>query len=207
VSDAGPWTLGWDSLVAVGTVGLALATYLLVRSTRRLAQATADELRASWRPILLPDRAGPYPQDERFGEIVYDAEKLTLALAVHNSGRGPALYVRTHLGPGGDSPRHWSLGAIGANESVTLMFDNIAAVSPRQLLFDYRDIGGRTFSSEIVVDEVEGVRRFYDVHVYEDHTVTPLGDSVRQSGLEDVSPQARPPLGQRMRLAWRALRS
>lgn len=48
---ASPWELGWDTLVAIGTLALALATAALARSTRGLANETADEVEHSKRQV------------------------------------------------------------------------------------------------------------------------------------------------------------
>jgi hypothetical protein len=45
---------GWEALVAIGTIFLALVTAGLAWSTRRLAAATASEVEAQRRPILVP---------------------------------------------------------------------------------------------------------------------------------------------------------
>jgi hypothetical protein len=41
---ASPWELGWNALVAIGTLALALATLTLAYSTRSLAKETAEEV-------------------------------------------------------------------------------------------------------------------------------------------------------------------
>jgi len=49
-----PWAFGWDAFVAIGTLALAVVTFVLVLLTRKLAKASAAELRAQWRPVILP---------------------------------------------------------------------------------------------------------------------------------------------------------
>src|SRR5947207_1820977 len=52
IPETSAWAFGWEALVALGTIGLALATTVLAWSTRRVAQATQAEISASWRPVL-----------------------------------------------------------------------------------------------------------------------------------------------------------
>jgi hypothetical protein len=53
-----PWRLDIGATAAiaaaVGTVALAAYTARLARSTKELAVETGDDLRAEWRPVLLP---------------------------------------------------------------------------------------------------------------------------------------------------------
>jgi hypothetical protein len=120
----------------------------------------------------------------------------------------PPPYIRTHLDPGGHSPDLWSLAALAPDDEAVLTFSAVYAdPSPAQLLFDYRDLGNHRYSSALVIDEVGGVRRFYDAHLYDDHSVTPLGDSVPQPGLQDVAPRPSPGLMTRLGAAYRSFRS
>lgn len=199
---ANPWEFGWDALVAVGTLLLALATAYLALRTRTLAKASEADLRVQWRPVILPASDSPSTRG-----ISYDESEGSLRVRVRNAGRGPALYIRTHLEPGGISPEHWSLGALAAGDDRELIFRTEGLNPPIQLLFDYRDLADRTYSTSVTVDVVNGDMRFYDVHLFEDHAVTFLGDAVYpQPGLRDVSPKARPGLRARLRAAVRSLR-
>jgi hypothetical protein len=188
---ARPWGFGWEALVAFGTLGLAVATVVLALVTRALAQSSAAEIRAQWRPIILPgldrgqkDRA----IGERYDETLQEGR---LTVRIRNAGRGPALYVRTHLEPGGISPIGWSPGALAPGDEQVLVFAT-KIETMGQLLFDYRDLAGRTHSTSMTIARPDIALRFYDVHVWEDHSVTVLGDSVYpQPGLRDVSPKPR----------------
>ena len=75
---------GWNSLVAIGTLALASATYSLMRGTRQLASASDAEVRAQWRPVLIAR------------DVVIDAND-EVRLRVENVGRGPALASRAEL--------------------------------------------------------------------------------------------------------------
>src|SRR6266511_786370 len=177
-----PWAFGWDGLVAIGTLSLAGMTGWLAWTTRRVARADLVNLRAQWRPILVPDGEPNFAPDTERNEW-------TGRLAVQNTGRGPALYVRATLDPVNNSPDHWSLGSVAPGQSQPLTFSHL----PRregvyQLLLDYRDLGGYLYSSAIVIDFVNESGRYYDVKLFEDSPVTQLGDSLPQSGLRPVGP-------------------
>jgi hypothetical protein len=82
------WALGWEALVAVGTIGLALFTAWLAWTTRKLARTTGEDVRAGSRPVVI-DVAGGSPtartaEGANFGEV---------RLVVRNGGRGPALNI------------------------------------------------------------------------------------------------------------------
>jgi positive regulator of sigma E activity len=53
------WTLGWEALVAIGTLLLALVTFLLVRGTADLARSSEADIQAQWRPVILPASYDP----------------------------------------------------------------------------------------------------------------------------------------------------
>jgi hypothetical protein len=193
---ASPWALGWDALVAIGTLSLAAGTYWLARTTKKVASADVANLRAQWRPMLVPT-----------GDPIFEANRetgqWTGGIPIRNSGRGPALYVRATLEPPNYSPDPWSLGAISPGETRILQFSLPSRNLNYQLLLDYRDLAGRLYSSAIVIDfpsnDDTKPGRFYDVKLFEDITVTSLGDSVPQQGLSLVGPEPSKSLGQRLR--------
>jgi hypothetical protein len=101
---------------------------------------------------------------------------------IRNGRRGPAHHIRTHLDPGGISPENWSLGSLPPGEEVTLTFQVSNLQTNAQVLMDYRGLAENAYSSAIVLTEVSGDWRFYDVRLYEGRSVTPLGDAARSSG-------------------------
>ena len=188
------WELGWDALVGIGTLLLAGATFLLVLRTAALAKSSDADIRAQWRPMILP------------GQVLFYSGA-ALQVGIRNGGRGPALYVRAQIEPGGVSPEGWSLGALAAGDKRELRFPTTKPDSATQLLFDYRDLAGRTYSTSITIEVVSDDMRFYDVQLFEDQAVTTLGDSIYpQPGLRDVSPKVRPGLRARLRMMRRSLR-
>lgn len=81
--------IGWDMLVAVGTLGLAIFTATLAWSTRSLAQESAADRRAQWRPILVPAH-----------HDVHEPEPGMFEIDIRNAGRGPALGVNGQMRAG-----------------------------------------------------------------------------------------------------------
>ncbi|MHB8643144.1 MAG: hypothetical protein ACYDA3_09705 [Gaiellaceae bacterium] len=138
------WTFGWSALVAVGTLALAGVTWRLASSTRkmavetaRLARETADEVAASYRPVIVPvaDAAQTYMYEDPHG--------WTLRITVQNAGAGPAAFVRAIHDPSNNSPENWSLGSLACDENATLAFRVPNHTSMSQVLLDYRDLASR----------------------------------------------------------------
>jgi hypothetical protein len=176
-----PWEWGWETFVAIGTVLLGAATVGLAWSTRALAKASEADLLAQWRPAILP------ALDPMSGRAIeYFDPTGFLLVRIRNAGRGPAHYIRTTIDPLGVSPENWSLAALAPGDEQLLEFRTPKIESAIQLLFDYRDLADRTYSTSITVTVVSGDLRFYDVHLF-DHAITELGDAVYpQAGLRDV---------------------
>jgi hypothetical protein len=86
---------GWSALVALGTLGLAFATFGVVRATKALADRAEAEVAAQWRPVLLVRDRLPADARQNEPEIVY--EDGSLLLWVENVGRGPALNIQPWL--------------------------------------------------------------------------------------------------------------
>jgi len=180
-----PREWGWEAFVAIGTVLLALATVGLAWSTNTLARASEVELRAQWRPVILPALD---PLSRR--ALTYDRQEGLLHVRIRNAGRGPAHYVRVTIEPLQVSPELWSLGALAVGDHQDLRFRTPRIESTVQLLIDYRDLADRTYATSITVTVVDDDLRFYDVHLF-DHPVTQLGEAIYpQPGLRDVR---RPP--------------
>jgi hypothetical protein len=57
------WELGWDSLVAVGTLALAFATFALASRTRGLASATVEEVMHSKEQVVATQRQADAAQE------------------------------------------------------------------------------------------------------------------------------------------------
>lgn len=207
LGETGAWELGWEALVAVGTLALASVTLWLVVTTRRVAAASMADVEAQWQPLLIPGdvvRLDPDPEHR---------PPQFIQIEVRNAGRGPALHVRASLESGGTttagvSPKNWSLGAVAAGHKVLLEFSTQGVMlgGALQLLLDYRDLAERQHSSSLTINPaaVERELVFYDVHVFRDHTVTPHGDAVYpQMALRDVRPLPYPRVRDRLRAAVR----
>jgi hypothetical protein len=87
----GDFTWGWDAFVAIGTLGLALATGSLAWSTKALALASRKEERAQWRPALVPTNPAPVDYDDASGFMSFE---------IRNVGRGPAFGVNAQIRSG-----------------------------------------------------------------------------------------------------------
>jgi hypothetical protein len=166
---------------AAGTLLLALATFWLAKSTRKVADETAEELRAQWRPVLIP-------ADSSRLLGIRDLDN-ALVMTIRNGGRGPALYVRAQLDPLGMSPDDWGRAAVADGAEAELVFSHVPQLpAAMQLLLDYRDLTGRTYSTAIVITVNVGQHQerrisFYDVRTFRDTTLTTHGDSLPQAGL------------------------
>jgi hypothetical protein len=155
VSDGG-FQWGWDALVAIGTIALALGTLLLAWSTRSTAKASSEEVRAQWRPALVPG------QDV---EAHVDSASELMAVAVRNVGRGAAYYVDAALGIG-DSylparpsspllPVVQNFAVLPVDGELELYFEiGDDRVEKAELLIDYADLNGRPYSTRVAVDKM-----------------------------------------------------
>ncbi len=183
------WAFGWDSLVAIATLLLAAGTAYLAWNTRSVAQKTRDlaaqaaaDVRAQWRPVLVPSADEP-PMIER-----EEGAPFILRATIQNTGRGPALFVRILHDPSNNSPENWSLGSLSPGERVRLQFRGVAHMAMSQLLIDYRDLARRDYATAITLDHPEINRRgrYYDVRFGEGERFTPHGDAAPQPGLRHV---------------------
>jgi hypothetical protein len=195
---------GW---VAIGTLLLAAATFVLAWHTRRLAQSSAADLQAQWRPIILP-----YSSRPQGGQDVFEHDEIdgTMKILTRNAGRGPARYLRTEIDPEiGASAMQGPIAALGVGDEQILRFSGVTKDDLRekplaQLLIDYGDLAGRTYSTSITLDLWN--RTFYDVQLFESSS-THHGDAVYpQPGLRDASPKRRRPIRTRAKNAWRELK-
>jgi len=150
LADAGPWTLGWEFVLAGVTLLLALFTGWLAWVTRRLARTTALEVQSQSRPILVP---------------VYGTFRVTqpdsgrefaVELGIRNIGAGPALRVvmqighrmncsSTHavLAPGEEVERR----AVANLDYYYEVGQSHREITP--LRFQYEDMAARVFTTEV----------------------------------------------------------
>ncbi|MEU1192336.1 hypothetical protein [Streptomyces sp. NPDC005859] len=211
-----PWSLGWDFFVAVGTILLAGVTVWLAWSTRKLSKEAAADQRAQWRPVIVPniDRPGGRGLPTELVPVVMSAFRQNNEPALHyeknvkagdpllgvscrNAGRGPALQVRAQLEIGGApervSPTSISLGAVAPGDVYFIWFQVARLGPPMQLLFDYRDLGGRRHATAITIDTSRGGLRFHDVRIWENHSVTSEVEAPYPlPGLTNAAPQPKP---------------
>lgn len=154
------WAAGWEYLVAVGTILLALGTFGFALVTRSLAESTRDAasaeletLRASVRPLLVPDPVS---------HIRFVPATVTYALKIRNVGAGPAI-----VAPPGSAARRvhetaWHLQpyartqlVVAPNESIGFAF-NFPTNKKTSFYasISYTDIGGAQFTRTEVFAEI-----------------------------------------------------
>lgn len=173
------------------TLFLGLVTRALAQKTTDLAEAASSDLRAQWRPIIVPT-SNPAAQVQSGVGFVDEVFFSSLS----NVGRGPALFVRMTLDPYGVSPQLWDNASLAPGDAVHLRFHvgrkEIAPIV--QILVDYRDLGGRTYSSAIVVHSITNqdgqTWAYYDVKMFE-QPLTDHGDSLPQAGLKTLPDATR----------------
>lgn len=146
---ASEWAFGWEALVAIGTLALALATGHLAWATKRTADAARDEQAGQWRPVIIPLDSGFWYSD--------DDGSVSVEVTLENQGRGPALCVHAALDGAGTSRRRWGVLAPGAKVRVDWSLDRSAtgheASGIRALAIDYDDLGQRTYSTRASIGQ------------------------------------------------------
>jgi hypothetical protein len=115
---ADPWAVGWDALVAVGTLSLAVVTGILAFLTKRVAAETRDlaaatqaDVAAQFRPIVAPARLTTGVGSP--GAWAYGNNDGDRFIGLTNIGHGPALNVGVWYI--GDHPRHNPEGDLDAS--------------------------------------------------------------------------------------------
>lgn len=150
--ESGPWDLGWEALVALGTIGLAIFTALLAIATFQTAQVAARDVRATWRPVVVPG------EDV---EGVWASNTHDLQLALRNVGPGAAYGLEVALDtgdgslrpasrfvPGEVAPINYAVVPPGA--TLEVFFDHVEAEPMAgELTLGYSDLNGRQYGTTI----------------------------------------------------------
>ena len=145
---------GWDAFVAIGTIALAIGTLILASSTRRTARASAEDVRAQWRPAIAPGQH----VDVEFDEDV-------MVVGVRNVGRGAAYYVDAALGVDGTyvpagaavpgQRRVENFAVLPVGDELRLCFELVdERPTEAEVVIDYADLNGRPYSTRIQLDEI-----------------------------------------------------
>lgn len=153
---ATPWEFGWDALVALGTIGLALGTAVLAVASFVAARSASRDLRAQWRPVVV---------SAADVEVDYLADDELVQLTVRNVGQGAAY----DLDPGLDLgeaihpatlyvPHETELvnvAVLPVGESLDLSFTHIKKrPTTCEVVIDYRDLNGRPYASRIQIRDI-----------------------------------------------------
>lgn len=137
--------------VAIGTLGLALATVMLAWTTRRVSNATAQDVSAQWRPAIAPGEEA---------EVAYFASQQEVSVWVRNVGRGAAYYVDPALAlekvyiPAARSIQGElrNFAVLPAGESLELIFTDIEKRPGNcEIVADYEDLAGNRFSTRFEI--------------------------------------------------------
>jgi hypothetical protein len=152
--ESGPWTLGWEFVLALVTLLLALFTGGLALVTRRLAGETRDEVHGQFRPVLVPTRESlddiAQLRAQAKQETQHAAYKIPLRL--RNIGHGPALNIRLSAGADSYGKGPTALGAAEEDDAfVAIPFEearrHVNALG--DLRIEYYDLAGRGFTTNL----------------------------------------------------------
>ncbi|HKF83607.1 MAG TPA: hypothetical protein VKB23_11670 [Solirubrobacterales bacterium] len=197
----GSFEWGWDALVAIGTIGLAVGTFMLAWTSRIAAKRAAEEVRSQWRPALVPGKHA----EPSFKASELDEEKFLLIFEVRNVGRGAVYYIDAGLDLGESvvPASLWSPGRAGAenlailpvDDSIDLQFTHLdERPGPCKIILDYQDLNGRPYVTVVTLDLLP---------LWDDQGTEVL--RVEKVDLEDGRERIpwKPPTGRLARARWR----
>lgn len=168
-----------QTLVGLGTLALALATFWLAWTTRAMARHSEAQVEASrigvqfaHRPVIIPEVGMP-AGDMRDADRGLSRSPLRvddrLVVAVQNIGMGPALNIR------GDAvtmagPSTWGIGfvlhpveglAAGASRPVTFVAreGELGAYPELEIRLRYEDVAGHVYWTALHFNSSEGAYR------------------------------------------------
>lgn len=171
------WAFGWDALVAIGTLGLAASTIVLALKTAALAGATATDVAAQDRPVLVPALQS---------DVAYDVDRFDAVIV--NAGKGVALDIQASVSSAGQTTAAdtWNKAALAPGADVKLHFAGVFFIraDPVVLHLQYRDIADNAHTSEIVVDFYKDPRTGNGHRRYADTLI----DEIRQTSRLQRSP-------------------
>lgn len=173
-AEPSPWTWGWDALVAIGTLTLAIVTAALALVTRGmaaktsdLARETAEDVRAGARPVLLDPADGPRSKLW----VSTDGRDGALRTVVRNAGPGPALNVSAYVRSATRAATALTLPQVVGNVAPGATAElEVRDVPTRdasgsmdsylffRLVLVYADVSGRTYHTAIRLTEPHGGR-------------------------------------------------
>lgn len=192
------WAFGWDTMIAIGTFCLAIATVALAWKTAKLARASAEDVAAQDRPVLVPaPEAGSAPNPD------YTADSLSVEIV--NAGRGAALDVHALVMSKDVSTAAspWNKAAIPAGERTKLSFQGVEMISHSVTVhLQYRDIADKVHTSDIIMDR-EQDERSNELHLrFADTVVDAGGPDVQLPASAEAHPASRAVATEWIRRRW-----
>ena len=128
--------------------------------TRRVAEATRQDVEAQWRPLLVPAEQGADDASVWWGLLADDL----FSFRMENVGKGPALAIQGYElalpvtdGALSQFPCNELVSPVlSVNQTVTLRRRN-ASLDGNRLRFqiDYTDLGGRLYRTWVVYQRVD----------------------------------------------------
>jgi hypothetical protein len=119
------WGFGWEAVVGISTGLLALGTAALALSTRKLASETSEDIRASWRPVLVIENEN----EPVVFRCMEGAPTGALTFRVRNDGRGPALNVRIEVARMTGSPVLTDLGVLHTGQERSISVSGVSSTA------------------------------------------------------------------------------
>lgn len=144
IADVSSWAFGWNALVALGTIFLAVVTLGVVVYAARQVKATGRDIAAQDRPVLVPSESP---------SLTYDSARLQPA--IRNAGKGVALDVQALLEwrTYSRAAETWNKAALSPGASAILTFEVPMLEADFLILrLQYRDIANSVHTSDIVID-------------------------------------------------------
>jgi hypothetical protein len=164
-----PWRLDLSSLAAIltgaGTALLALFTWRLARQTRTLASETEQDVRSTFRPVLIGAKGG-------FEAMVFsDPNAGPLEAVLVNVGSGPAIntvaVITSSSSTATVSSDRLNIGTIAPDGDAICKAElpirdasgGSNAFLAYEIIAEYEDVAGRSYTTELRYEDPEKGRR------------------------------------------------
>jgi hypothetical protein len=178
------WAGLWSLLTAIGTIGMAVATYAIIRQGNRQREDAQQQHRDRFKPtcVLMPYNNGVDPLNKR-DQLIEKIDSspdnpafgtLAIKCVLRNAGTGPALNLRIKFrfpDMNGWTTEPWELSPLGAGESrggenaPLLVPVRIGQQTTGSCLgpMDFRDVTGKLWEIWLEYEDIFE-QRFCTVH-------------------------------------------